>query len=462
MPAGDSPDVLVARFLRASNYHETFEAFVRETNLSPSSITNNPTDLTIEKILEEKKLYDLALRFEKISINANDVDFSLPHPTTSTTLTTASTSSNILSITLATLNIASPGQTNSPKQAIISTSSDKLLRIYPATAPYDCIATLQPLHPSPILSVLPLSQEWLLTASMSGDIAISTLRGDVLQRWEGHKKYIVKLAISDPLPESNEQEEVRYLAAASYDKSLSIHKLSIPVAASSSSLPDDGIEIDPVIPKLTFLQIIQFPQTVEDVIFSQNHQDSSHSLSSQLLIATIRDSAYLHIFSPSPDADADTSTAPNPFTLLSKTPLNATSTTWLTYTPTSLTTHPHHPHLLSLITSSLPSPKIIIYNLSTMTVDKEFTVPVQLSAYSTGIIVWRSDDSASGLWVNGDDGVVKGVEVKSGGVKVELNGHNGRKVRCLAAGVVDGEEVLISGGFDGGLNVWKVGKEAAA
>lgn len=66
--------------------------------------------------------------------------------------------------------------------------------------------------------------------------------------------------------------------------------------------------------------------------------------------------------------------------------------------------------------------------------------------------------------MNGDDGVVRGVDV--GGVDGEkvmlkLEGHDaGCKVRCLWAGRIAGdgeargEEVLISGGFDKKLLVW--------
>ncbi|KAF3910021.1 hypothetical protein AA313_de0206437 [Arthrobotrys entomopaga] len=470
MPAGDSPDVLVARFLRANNFQATFEAFVKETNLAPESITNDPTDLTIEQILEEKKLYDLALRFERLTTSIGDVDYTVPYPNTPTNLTTLSTASNILSLTLTSLSID-----DSPEQVIISTTSDKALRIYSAKQPHNLLRTIKGLHTGPILCVLPIAQRWLITASMSRDITISDVKGNVLHSWEGHGKYIVKLAISEPLQGSPEGEEVRYIAAASYDKSLSVHRLRIPRPLSPTSAEEEDETEEKrdrlKIPSLELLQMLKFPDIVEDVIFSKDYSDSPN-FTKTLLVATIRDSAYLHIYTSSNTVSApsssSSSTSDPPFTFLSKTPLNATSTTWLTYTPTSLSPHPHHSHLLALITSSLPVPKIIIYNLQTFTVEKEFAVSINLSAYSAGIVTWRGDANASGVWVNGDDGVVKGVEVKSGKVMVELKGHDGRKVRCLAAGVVnkhgnggedegEGEEVMISGGFDGGLKVWRLG-----
>jgi len=65
--------------------------------------------------------------------------------------------------------------------------------------------------------------------------------------------------------------------------------------------------------------------------------------------------------------------------------------------------------------------------------------------------------------VNGDDGQVRGIDAQSGKVVVTLQeGHEvGSKVRCLWAGEVEGgdggrEEVLVSGGFDQRLIVWRI------
>ena len=79
--------------------------------------------------------------------------------------------------------------------------------------------------------------------------------------------------------------------------------------------------------------------------------------------------------------------------------------------------------------------------------------------YSTPKVCWRPD--GSGVWVNGDDGIVRGLEAKTGKVVATLaDGHElGSKIRSLWAGYVDfegsREEWVISGGFDKRLIVWR-------
>lgn len=59
---------IVARFLRAHNYTETLQAFVREADL-PVDVGQSSGDdthnLTIHKLLEEKKAFDHTVNFER-------------------------------------------------------------------------------------------------------------------------------------------------------------------------------------------------------------------------------------------------------------------------------------------------------------------------------------------------------------------------------------------------------------
>jgi WD40 repeat protein len=86
------------------------------------------------------------------------------------------------------------------------------------------------------------------------------------------------------------------------------------------------------------------------------------------------------------------------------------------------------------------------------------------TTYSTPRLVWRPD--GSGVYVSSDDGVVRGIEAKSGKLVATLERHEpGSKLRCLWAGHIKqshphGSEVgskseyLLSGGFDQKLILW--------
>ena len=85
MPADDSPAILVAKYLRSSGYKKvqhplpylcspkannvfsikTLSAFLEESGILESQISSS-SDLTIEKVLEEKRLYDLSVKLERV------------------------------------------------------------------------------------------------------------------------------------------------------------------------------------------------------------------------------------------------------------------------------------------------------------------------------------------------------------------------------------------------------------
>ena len=56
---------------------QTLSAFIREARLSPDAGSVEKGDLTIEKILEEKSVFDLTLRFEKTGLKDGE-NWTLP------------------------------------------------------------------------------------------------------------------------------------------------------------------------------------------------------------------------------------------------------------------------------------------------------------------------------------------------------------------------------------------------
>lgn len=67
--------------------------------------------------------------------------------------------------------------------------------------------------------------------------------------------------------------------------------------------------------------------------------------------------------------------------------------------------------------------------------------------YSQAVLDWRTD--GTGLWVLGDDGIVRGVDLSAGKVAVELSGHDGR-IKSLSVGSL----FLVTGGTDRKVLQW--------
>jgi hypothetical protein len=184
--------------------------------------------------------------------------------------------------------------------------------------------------------------------------------------------------------------------------------------------------------------------------------------------------------------------------LLGRQNLAPHSNTWVVFTPSAVQICPNDPQIAAVATSSIPHMKLIIVRLlippQTIVSDageassehlthaaqaraelivqdrEDAAIIVQCSTsapqtqYSTPALAWRPN--GTGVWVNGDDGIIRGIERHTGKVVARLEGHEAcSKVRCLWAGTInqteDGqekhqqEEWLLSGGFDHRLIVWR-------
>ena len=215
-----------------------------------------------------------------------------------------------------------------------------------------------------------------------------------------------------------------------------------------------------------------------------------------ILIASRADSTHLYYYLieavSAPLTDENRSAYKCRF--LGKQNLAPQSNAWVAFSPSCFAISPLDPGLLAVATSSLPHMKVMIVRLLIPHLDEvpaaqnadathaaqalaelatqnreDAAIHVQTSTmapqtpYSTPQVVWRPD--GSGVWVNGDDGVVRGIEAKTGRIMASLTkGHEpGSKIRSLWAGWVpldengtEKQEWLLSGGFDKKLIVWKI------
>jgi WD40 repeat protein len=308
---------------------------------------------------------------------------------------------------------------------------------------------------------------------MSGQVHLSDLKGTVLQKRKDHTKYVVRVAV---LPDPSSP----IIATAGWDSKVFIYR---PKSASRSD-PELGE------PAAT----IELPTKPESMVFVR-HPDTNNPV----LLVTRTDSTFIYYYTVTEDTPR----------LLGKQNLAPHSNAWVAFTPSSMDLCPTDPTLLAIGTSTVPHMKLLIVRLlfppwdastaasaatsiptptlrrsllddtpvtetqasqaraALLVADREdAAITIQTSTlapqtpYSTPAVAWRPD--GTGVWVNGDDGAVRGIEAMTGKVVSVLQGHEaGSKVRCLWAGSVEDEngqkkEVVVSGGFDHRLIVWEI------
>ncbi|KAJ5025474.1 WD40-repeat-containing domain protein [Bipolaris maydis] len=452
---------LVARFLRANGYTQTLSSFVQEAELPPD-IGAAPNDLiTIESVLQEKKKFDLSLNFEKLGIDDTEQEWTIQAPADPKVVGTLPNRSNILSV--AVLDLLLPSTTD-VRQFIAVTTADRHLHLMdPQTQEFELAHTFSGFQDSPTLDVVPVDTQHILIASMSGKLTLfNTASSTVIEERKDHNKYLVKISTF-----SADGTSI-FVASAGWDAKVFLYKLDI-----SAEKPRLG---DPI-------ATLTLPSIPESTMFVTLPGDGSPAL-----IVARRDSTFLHYYSvPSSDS-------PN-FTLLGKQNLAPHSNAWVAFTPSDIQICPTNPYMVAVATSSTPHMKLLIVKLllpptrssgpaagvdahsdvaitqasqaraELAVADKEeAAILVNVStlapqtSYSTPRLVWRPD--GSGVYVSSDDGVVRGIEAKSGKLVSSLEAHDpGSKLRCLWSGhIVNNDEkgeYLISGGFDQKLIVWR-------
>ena len=299
---------------------------------------------------------------------------------------------------------------------IISTAADRSLRLFSAEAPYARLRHFASPADSAILSVAVVGHNWLLISTMAGRLTLlSPDTGESVATIRPHEKFAIRVLYEAP-----------YVISAAYDKTICLHTLT---TSDSTGLPSfsgspEGQLTLPTPPEA--IAIVTLPRDIgRAIVFSR--RDST--------------ALYYHLLSP---------TLP-PHSVHS---LSATNS-WISYHAMCISVHPSNPTLLAIATSSVPHMKFMLVEVDSDVVVKELFTGAPQSAYSTAVVAWRPD--ASGVWLNADEGVVRGLEVKRGKVRATLKAcDGGEKVRTLWAGEVEGKEMLVTGGFDQGLKVWTV------
>jgi WD40 repeat protein len=393
-------------------------------------------------------------------------------PTYPVEIQTLPSAANILHVSVETCKNAAP---NEPIQLLAATTADRRINLIVPCEGFPLFSTKTHVHDSPVLHCISVGGSNLttITTSMSGQVILYDHKTEqALGERRDHGKYVVKVA-------AWEVPGAVWVATAGWDAKIFLYLLRIEAQGSVESL-------DPPVSSLTL------PTNPETIMFIR-HPDAE----TPILIVTRRDSTLLSYYKlPSSDEVLNSSCMNGELYLLGGQNLAPHSNAWTPFSPSSIALCPTDPTLLAVATSALPQMKLIIVRLLIPPLsdaepvrsmpatqaeqtrqdiairdreDAAILIQVDTSApqtpYSTPQVCWRPD--GSGVWVNGDDGLVRGLEVKTGKVMATLrDGHElGSKIRSLWAGFVDfnggREEWVISGGFDKKLIVWRPNNDEA-
>ncbi|KAK5468097.1 hypothetical protein LTS15_001070 [Exophiala xenobiotica] len=479
MPATNSSAVIVARFLKANHYNETLEAFLQEAGLPEDAAVTKKGDWTIEQILEEKTQYDASLRYEKKG-DEQVTGWPLPAPSKAT--------EPDFSVTSNVLCVSGDGRGKSEDSMIWVTGADRSWSRVDSSPPFSFAESISNGHGSPVLSISSITKDFMFSTSMSGQLMVHDSGGRLLDKCRDHLKYAVHVV------SGTTRDGGWIVATAGWDQKVHIYapeqelaeKFNTDESTSGEGPHIEGLLRDPV-------HTIALSTNPESMVLGQ-HPDTGDLY----LIVSRRDSTFLYYYCITPTSDEASSSRASEVTYsvqeTGKQNLAPHANAWVSFSPACLAICPTDPTLLAVATSHLPHMKVIIvrllfpagsYNLgsnSAAVLGSESVTPasqaradlalqdredsaIQLhvttmapqTPYSTPQVVWRP--GGNGVFVNADDGVIRGIDTHNGKVVAVLKAHEvGSKVRTLYAGWEKGgkHEILVSGGFDKKIFIWRV------
>lgn len=419
-------------------------------------------------------------------------------PSKSHIVSSLGSSSNILAVYVTPSKTAWTTQLDgTPPLELLVSSADRKISVLSTDSHHELQKTidLSLTHNSPVLCIASITRNAFLTSSMSGHMDLYGAEHRPLISGRHHAKFAVQVITTRSRHDSPQGEPFCIAASAGWDKKICIYPLEPSADPSPIKFEAQYSSLHGGIAGIT----ISVPTNPESILFVR-HPDTDELY----LIVGRRDSTYLYYYRLIEELVPENS----PHLTLTvheagRQNLAPNASAWISFSPSSVVSCPTDATLVAVATSHLPHMKLILVRLlfpgpqgqaaaaGSVTgetqraqarahlalqdrEDAAISLLVSTMApqtpYSTPQVVWRPD--GSGVWVNGDDGVVRGLEARTGKVVALLKGHEvGSKVRSLWAGMVrkqeavgddrmeKEEEWLVSGGFDKKVIVWKMGDE---
>jgi WD40 repeat protein len=349
---------------------------------------------------------------------------------------------------------------------LVSTAADKCVRFIPldddSTHEEDAKLAFDFIADSSVLSYAVISSRYILFLTISGNLGVYDA---VSQRIASTQRYHGKFGIRISTVQTKSGVLV---ATAGWDRKVQLVYLH---TAGDSSSDDSNKVFSGELPEPTATLTLE--SLPEDILFKRNPHTGQ-----LYLIASRRDSTFLYYY-----AIDETHIDKDCVKLAGRQNLAPYANSWNTFSPSSMSPCPTDEGMIAVATSSVPHMKVLLVRLlyPSMLANEDVlaTIPsdvasdvtgkesmailvhcntmVSQTQYSIPLVTWRPD--GTGVWVNSDEGTVKGIDL-SGKIVATLRGHDpGSRIRCLHAGLLTSggktREILISGGFDQKVITWE-------
>ena len=434
--------------------------------------------------MEEKKQYDASLAYEKQG-DDDDLGWPIPAPSRAVEPKGFPTTSNVLCV-------------SGLEGTVHVTAADRSWNQISTILPFKWTEAHDNSHGSPVLSINSLEGGYSFSTSMSGQLMLHNRSGRLIDHVRNHLKYAVQVVAGFT------QQRRWIVATAGWDQKVHIYAPEQELLQNLQ--PSSTSHNEPIVPRSLRdpIHTISNPTVPESMVLV-SHPDTRDLY----LVLSRRDSTFLYYYCITPTSSESSSARSSEIMYAvqetGRQNLAPHSNAWVAFTPSCLASCPTDPTLLAVATSHLPHMKLLIvrllfpegsYTPSNSTAEElqsrtqaaqaraaraiqdredaaiklHVTTMAPQTPYSTPQVVWRP--GGKGVFVNADDGVIRGLDTQSGKVVTMLKGHEfGSKVRTLWAGwegkpdnghEAEGDnerEILVSGGFDKKVFFWRIEDE---
>ncbi|KAL7413766.1 WD40-repeat-containing domain protein [Mrakia frigida] len=420
---------LVAHYLLSSGYEASLAAFLKETSVSSSDFADSPRpSVDLREVVEEYNVEKLrsAMLLLKVDQGGGQEEAILKREVKEEDLPKKVVKTlgdvhlaNILTVTshdvpIRTFDTSTASYTSRLQPSLLTTASDKSLKITDLhSGEAEAIFNH---HKAAILSVAthPTQPRLIVTASMDSTAKLLDLVTRKVLQTFSHQKFVVKAVFSST---------GKWLATASYDRTIKLYSLVPPAPRVVSYLDDpDEPNEDPlgkdVEDRWELRKVIETKSNPEGLVFGPTDEDGAW------LAFTTREDNYIKYLmlpsTPKPLGEGDDATE-EPFEI-KRFNLNPNGDDHLSFSVLSLALHPGGKHI-ALLTGNHASgnlSRIFLYPF--LDGERKLTLWTGASCdeFSSPRMAWFPDGSA--VAVTSDDGAVRVVDLQ-GRVRSTIAAH---------------------------------------